>query len=37
MANKSPQKSSGKTVASKSLKEKRAEKKDKAASKSKSD
>jgi hypothetical protein len=33
----SPQKSSGKTAAAKSLKEKRADKKDKAASKSKSE
>ena len=35
MADKSPKKSTGKTVASKSLKEKRADKKDKAASKRK--
>ena len=35
MADKSPKKSTGKTAASKSLKEKRADKKDKAASKRK--
>lgn len=35
MADKSPKKPSGKTVASKSLKEKRADKKDKAANKRK--
>lgn len=37
MADKSPKKSSAKTAPSKSLKEKRADKKDKAANKSKSD
>jgi hypothetical protein len=37
MADKSPKKSAGKTAAAKTLKEKRTEKKDKAASKRKAD